>query len=386
MRIQNLYDLDISFDGLSIFKAPGTTLISAEISEGLITGIPSCKIKVNIPLGWFNDRTPIDGTLIQFILTSDVFNFAEKLAFRLTVINKIEINQEFVYLDIEGRLDFYYGYKNANPYNLYGTSADVFVNIAKQCGNLRCEVDSTNDIQLWAAGQNNVYQFLNQTAQHGWINDTSCMLWCLDRHKILLYKNLTSLFRSRQNTVWTFIQNPYPDPNKKQYCYTEATALINAGKENLTKGGYGNNINYFNFADYNWQTRMPKKVVAESNFININKNLLKTVDGLSEEWNSFDVGNYHSNYWTAKLQNERIFATYSTYVALKSQFFMAYRIGQIVTLNYIDSQNPKNKVNATSGTFMINGIKISITPSAITSDIILAMQGMNGIAVTQEVY
>ena len=50
MRIQGLYDLDILIDDLSIFKAPNTTLIQADIYEAIMNTIPTCSIEMIIPL------------------------------------------------------------------------------------------------------------------------------------------------------------------------------------------------------------------------------------------------------------------------------------------------------------------------------------------------
>ena len=65
---------------------------------------------------------------------------------------------------------------------------------------------------------------------------------------------------------------------------------------------------------------------------------------------------------------------------------MPYRLGQIVNFEHMDSQDIDNKIKLTSGTCMINAIIINLSLKAITCSLTLAMQGLNGRAVTQEVY
>lgn len=382
MRIQELYDLDIFIDGANIFNASGTMFLGATITEDLAAGIPVCVLKINIPIAWLDKRSIVDGTLLQFKLQCEKYNINEILSFRIYNIEKLQLNQEFCFLEISGLLDFYPGYQDGNAYNLYGTSSDVFKQVANNF-KLNAEIDSTNDTQLWIAGQNNLYKFLMNTCAHGWINEVSSMFWCFDRHKILLYKNMTNLFRSRQNKIWTFIQNPNPDITNKEYGYSAAIVTIPSGTENLMSHGYGGNNIYFDSPTYSWKVTSAKKVVAETNLINISKELSK---GLAPEWFAFDVGNYHPNYWIAWEQNERIKATYSTYVTLKCQFLMNYRLGQIVNFSYMDAQNINNKASMATGVFIINSITTSITTECVLAEVGLAMQGMNGIAATREVY
>lgn len=382
MKLQEEYDFNVFVDGLNIDSAPGVIFLGAEIREGICDPIPSCLLKLSIPLGWLDERSIVDGTLMKFEIKNTEQNMYENLNFRLYNITKIEINEKFVKVELEGILDFYEGYESGNTFNLYGNSSDVFKEVAKAY-NLKSEIDNTNDTQLWVAGENNLYQFLMDTSKYGWIDETSAMFWCMDRHKILLYKNLTSLFRNRTKNIGTFIQTIHPDAKKKEYGYSRANVYVEAGSENLLNGGYGGSDHYFDLLSYNWKEVSAKKVIAESNIINISKELSR---GLAQSWYTFDVGNFHPNYRLAQKQNERILSTYSTYVNLTTQYFMPYRLGQIVKFIHMDSQDPENLIKLTSGIFSIIAIRIVIDQKAVTANLQLAMQGLNGKAVTREVY
>lgn len=381
MFIQNTYELHILIDGLDITSAPGCMLDYAIIHENISDIIPSCELHFIVPNTLVDRESFVDGSLIHFTLQSKTLNFEELLAFRTYQID-FKLDQDFCNIHIFGFLDFYEGYKHVLDCNIYGTTSDVFNTVANLY-NLESSIDTTNDIQLWAAGEGNLYKYLNTISQYGWVDETSGMFWCLDRHKILLYKNITSLFRNSSKKIWSFLQVEQPSVKDKLFSYEIAETSIKAGEENLIYEGYGGDDHYFELTNYAWKTAVSKKVVAESYLLNINKDLSK---GLSECWYPFDVGNFHQNYYNAKKQNKRVLSTFSTFVTLKSQFFMNYRIGQIVNFVYMDSRDIKNSIKLTSGKYMIKGIEVNITPDSISSSLELVMQGLNGKTSTQTTY
>lgn len=382
MKIQDVYDLNVFIDELNVFEAPGVVFVRGEIFESIANPIPTCELELNIPLDWFDYRSIVDGTIIKFKLKSKAFNLNNEYVFRLFNVRKLNIEQKYVHLILEGIIDFYSGYETGNAFNAYCSSSEIFSAVAKKY-NLINDIDSTNDAQLWIAGENNTYQFLNYIAKYGWINETSAMIWCIDRDKRLLYKNLTTLFRNRRENIFKFIQTPNARLQNKEFSYTNATASIQAGLENLKENGYGGSDLYFDLNTYSYKKANARKVVAESNLINISKELSK---GLANTWYPFEIGNQHSNYYNAFKQNNRILSTYSSYITLQSQFFQPYRLCQIVNFEYLDAQDIKNEVVALSGIYMISAVHISLTLKAITSTIELSMQGLNGKATTRETY
>ena len=383
MQIQGDYDLDIFIDGLNIFAAPGVVLQEARILEGFDNPIPSCILKLSVPLGWINQRSIVDGTKIRFDIKSTAYKISESLYFRLFDINELSLEQTYCMVELNGVLDFHPGYRFYNQFNMAGTSSDVFSEVAKSF-NLASEIDPTNDYQLWASAENNLYKHLDYVAKFGWFDETSAMIWSFDRHKILLYKNFTNLFRNRSKNNWSFIQLPDRyDAENRQYGYANATLNIPSGTENVLHEGYGGDDKYFDLLSYQWKYPAARKVVAESNLINISKELS---NGLATNWYPFDVGNFHKNYWLARKQNARILSTYSTYAVVKCTKLMNYRLGQIVNFALMDSQDIQNVVKMGTGTYIITNIAINMTSSTINSVVRLAMQGLNGQATTRETY
>lgn len=382
MNIKNFYNLNVFIDELNIFETGGCTLVDLKINEGITIPIPTCSLIISVPVQWMNQYTMVDGTLIRIDIEAPTFDLSESLYFRLFDIQKIAINQQLCTVSLSGMLDFYPGYRDANEFNLYATSSDVFKNIAKKL-KLTSDIDQTNDLQLWVSGEDNLYQFLSRMAKFGWVNETSAMLWWFDRHKILLYKNLTTLFTQRSGNIWKFVQKDFPDITKNEYEYTLADTNIPSGSENIAKEGYGGEDKYFDLPSYSWKTVAATKAIAGSSLINLNKTHSK---GLASAWYPFDMGNFHKNYWLARKQNARLLALYSTYVNLTCQYLMNYRVGQIVSFNLTDGRDIHNKINLASGLFFINAITININTQNISTNLQLGMQGLNGSTVIQETY
>jgi len=383
MKVEGgLYDLDILVDDLSVFKAGSTIFTQAEIFESIMNPIPTCTLDLMIPMDWFDKRSLSDGTSIVFDIKSKKLGLDERSYFRLFNIEELDVSQKAVHVKLDGVIDFYTGYTPANNYNMFGNSSDLFNRIASQ-NKLTPYIDTTNDAQLWVGGMKNLYQFMSDTAKYGWINETSAMFWCIDRHKNLLYKNLTTLFRNRQANIYTFVQRPLQSCETKEYEYGRMNSSIQNGSNNLKNGGYGGEDYYFDILTYGLKKVSARKVVAESKFINISKELSQ---GLTDTQSPFDVGNFHPNYYLAYKQNRRVLSTYSTYNIIDTQHLQNFRLGQIVQVEFSDSQTKANKSTALSGVGMIDAIHTTLSKEAMLCTLEVTSQGMNGIVTTREVY
>lgn len=377
------YNLSVSIDDMDIF-ATGCILGKCTLYESIFTHIPTCDMNIVVPSNLMDKRSIVDGSKIRFEVEFclEEGKPKESYTYRIYSIEKLELKQKYIELNIKGIIDFYEGYTQANKYNRYSSTSQIFKAIAEQ-NNLVSSIDSTNDEQLWIAGQKNTFHFLQFLSERGWIDETSCMYWTLDRHKILLYKNLTTLLANRSDKLYTFKQNSHTETEKLTYGYSECFSEIPSGKENISSYGYGGNGYCFNLLDYKQEEINAKKATAWSNLFNINKELSK---GVNDVFFPFDVGNYHKNYNRAKIQNKRLLATYSTYTTLISQYFQPYRLGQIVNLEYMDSSDPEYKIDCLSGIRIISSIRIDISSAFIRSMVELSMQGLNGRSLVQEVY
>ena len=384
MQIAGRYNFDLFIDGLSIFNTPGVVFVGGDIYESVANPIPTCQVDIIVPLTWIDERSVVDGAPLKFSVEFLEMKKPLKHEYRFRIFNikRVLIEQKFAHLLIEGVADFYEGYRQGNEFNKYALSSDVFRSIANRYI-LDADIDPTDDRQLWVAGENNLYQFMQYMAEYAWKDEVSSYFWCLDRERRLLFKNWTTLFRNRQNNIFTFIQRPSALVDNMEFTYTKASGSIQSGTNNLNNHGYGGTDYQFDLLSYSTKELKAQKVVAESQVININKELSQ---GLSDEWYPFDVGNLHPNFYKARMQNKRVMSTYSTYIRLESQFFQPYRLCQIVNFEYLDAQDINNKIKSMSGTYMIDAIHTMFSSSNITAALELVMQGLNGRVLTMEVY
>lgn len=373
MIIRDIYDLIVKINKDDISCLPGTTIHKIDIFESVVLSLPTCNIDITLPLNWIDAVPVIDAAPVEIILSSKILDFKESYPFRVFDIKRIENIQGLVRLNLSCVLSFYEGYQSANVFNTFSTTADIFKQVVNKC-KLESDIDNTNDKQLWVAGENNLYGFLNNLSSRGWINDVSAMIWFFDRTCKIHYKNMTELFRKDNLTLHTFVQKEIPDLSKKEYSYYGAKASLQCGTNNIRNEGYGGTDTYFDLLSYSWKEVGANKVIAESNLININKDVSK---GLSKRWLPFNVGNFNVNYERALKQNKRILSTYSSYVTLTSSLFQPYQIGEVVNLLCIDTQDPAFQLKSLSGKFMIDAIHITITVDKIISTVELCMQGLN---------
>lgn len=383
MQVNGLYNLNIYIGDQKLFPEtnddknvlPGG-FIGAEIFESITNPVPSCVLECVFVPAVINSGILKDGTPIRFEISSEYFQLKETLYFRLYKIRELRVQTPSVFVSIEGVLDFYKGYTDGNAYNVFGPSSQVFDDIAKNNG-LGKEIDTTADEQLWVAGQNNVYKFMNFVAKHGYINDGSGMIWCMDRHKTLIYKDIKALFNGRSNSIYTFLPTPKVR-TKNQFEYSGATASLPFGPNNIKNDGYGVHNYSFDFENYEVKDIEAKGVCCENTCICINEELSK---GLNYVWDSFDFGNYHKNYIKAEIQNRRVLSTYSTHVNLKCQYHQPFRLCQIVNLIYGNARSKEVDKSfglpSLSTVYMIDSIKIFVSWKNISASVGLVTQGMN---------
>lgn len=392
MEVNGIYELNVYFDGKGMINAndqgtidsPDTnqdaligSFVSARIYESIENPIPSCEVEcIFVPI-FFNKGLLKDGTRITFKIENKLFKTEETLTFRLYNIKKLALKGPYLHVILEGLADFYNGYTDGNVYNFYGTSSKVFDNIATQNG-LESSIDTTSDTQLWVAGQNNVYEFMNFVSKHGWAGKASGMFWCMDRQRRLLYKDIQSLFRNRSDNIYTFYQTPKINPSKNQFQYDLIDTSLMFGTNNIKNDGYGTHDYSFNLEKYELEDISATSVCPENNCLCISEELSQ---GLNYNWEAFDVGNFHKNYIKAAIQNKRVLATYGTHTILNCQYFQPFRLCQIVNLVYsstrTDEQSKYFNLPSLSTVYMIDAIKINISLKNIWASVGLVTQGLN---------
>ena len=373
-NLREFYEFKILIGNASVTTGAGATFINATIDEGIEDLYSICTITFEGSESFVDEAAIVDGTPIQIFVKSKELNFNYVYHFRVGKITvQQSTNSSFRYT-IVGYTDFYHLFEPPTNFAFKGNSSQVFQNIADTY-NLECEIDKTNDEQLWICSEQNLKEWLSYVASRGWRDETSGMFWCIDRHRCLLYKDINTLFSLPSTYTFAPGTGSATLDSKTMY-YINSTVINKTIEENIQNNGYGGSDFNFNLLNYKLEETSAKKVKAYSNIININKEVSK---GLKQSFHPFNVGNYHEHFYVSHDQNTRVLSTFSTYFSLVCQFFQPVRLGQIVNVvkNSLTNGNQKKSLNVKS---MINHIQINFVESNINMSVGLCTQGFNGIS------
>lgn len=370
MIIADKYTLELFINGADFFATDAARISVIDIYEDIYSGLPTCTLELVFPKEAFDTNSFVDGSLITIGIISQEFGINSKYDFRVWDIPAIVQDGNFITVQVNGVLDVYNIYHDANKYNLYANTSDIFSKICTE-NNWTSDIDLTTDQQLWVAGRRNTFQFMHHLCKHGYVNETSCMYWFFDKEKRFMYKNISALFKNR-STTYTFFKGT--TGGDKSFAYNQIGISLNAGTNNVNNGGYGYTYDVFDLLTYKPKEVHAKKVTAVSNVINVSKELSQ---GLHYDKLAMDVGNFNPNYHMAYAQNARIRSTYSTYINLSCQYLQKFRLGEIVNVEYqdIESDDTTNKSFSMLG--MIDEIHVFIAPEAIGADVEIMTQGIN---------
>lgn len=382
MKVQN-FDINVSINDIILMgNKDGVGIQSLTISENVHVPLPICQLEF---LGddFFLDKAPLtDGVKIEISITNTDLNLKENYIFRLYNL-EIQPNKTAIIYKVLGYFDTYEMFRDPYQFTARGHSSDIFSKVSSTY-DYTTDIDVTNDEQLWVASELNLVKWLSNVASHGWIDETSCMMWALTRNKKLLYKDISNIIRKTNlNTIYNLApmvqDSGNVEPSSKIITYKAALPMFNSGSENIGNGGYGGDNYYFDFEQYANQTIASKKAVASSKFVNVNKELSL---GLSDTFYPFNVGNMHANYFLAKLQNSRISSLFSTYFNVVLANWYPLQLLDSINLNYSSDAQSTKVIKSLSGLYIVTGITTTITPQALSQSLMLSGQGYNTSSVT----
>lgn len=371
-NLRDLYTFKITIGDAVITDGLGSSFVGANIYESILDLYSTCTIVFDGSEEFITNSPIVDGTPIKIFIKSKDLNFSYVYYYRVAQVNIVESTNSSYRYTVFGYTDFYSLFEPPTSFAYTGKSSQVFQNIADHY-NLESEIDATNDEQLWVCSEQNLKEWLSFVASRGWIDETSGMFWCLDRHRCLLYKNITSLFNLP--TEYTFAPGTAAGAlDSKTIYYFASTVSNKTAEENITNNGYGGSDFHFNLLNYETQETSAKKVKAFSNIINVNKQISK---GLKQSFYPIDIGNMHENYFISHDQNMRVLSTFSTYYGINCQFFYPVRLGQIVSLvkNSLTGGNVSKALNMKA---LIYNIQTTLHPTSVTMSVNLCTQGFNG--------
>lgn len=375
-------------------RVNGCELYGVSIHESIIDIIPTCKIELEVPYTWLDAQYLTDGTLVsidlkineKIVSTRSDLN-EDPYIFRLFYIDKIEDHGVFVRVILSCVIDFLPGYGDANGLNCSCTTSNVFKKCAKEYGFTDTDIDDTKDAQLWIGNGRTIYQFLSYCCQCGSVNDTSGMMWAIDRNKKLYYKNVPECFKSGckdkgcQNIRVGSLGVP-------------VVGTVPFGLNNVKYGTYGSDGDVFTLVDGE---------DSKYDYVKVDvNNLVKTTESTcvckgckcknGQNWFPFDVGNHYDRYFHAIIQNRQILSTYTTFLSVRFTpstgivaknsivpFFEAFHLFDTCNVEYDVNFTGNDYVvmNALSSKYMVKSIDVNITQGHAATCVELVTQGFN---------
>lgn len=385
-------------------KANYCTIYGLNLHESISDIVPTCKIEVEVPYTWLDNQYLTDGTLVTVELKlndelpPDIKKLNEKAyVFRLFGIEKIEDHGIFVRVILNCVIDFLAGYGDGNVLNCPCTTSKVFENCATEYKFTEKDIDNTKDAQLWIANGRNIYQFLSYCCQYGWADDTSAMMWAIDRNKKLYYKNIVKCFNPNNSGAGCSSCGCAGGTCQNVRVGSLGVPVVSSvpfGLNNVKLGAYGIDADVFNFmqddkCEYDYKNILSNELTKTSESTCVCKNgPAKQGQG----WFPFNVGNHNENYFKALTQNRQILATYSTFLSVRFSpstavatknsilpFFEAFHLFDTCNIEYdVHAENDKFiKMESLSAKCMVASIDVNVTQKHAATKIQFVMQGFN---------
>lgn len=384
-------------------RANGCQIYGVEIHESITDILPTCRIEAQIPYFWIDNQYLTDGTKISIEMKIDeeIAKDFKKLSensyiFRLFSVEKIEDYGLSIRVMLNGIIDFLSGYGDGNELNCACTTSNVFKTCADKFGFSNRSIDNTQDKQLWIANGRNIYQFLTHCCQHGYMNDTSAMLWAIDRNKKLYYKNIVNCFNSDKADASCKDGNCGSSTIRVGSLGVPIITSVPFGLNNVTLGGYGIDSDVFQLCEQNSSKYSYKNIKSDS--------LCKTSESTclckngpkkqGQNWFPFDVGNHNENYFKAVTQNRQILASYSTFLSVRFSpttaivvknsivpFFEYFHLFDSHNIEYDIEYDQETKsfihMDALTMKAVVESIDVNITQAHASTNVRFVTQGFN---------
>lgn len=204
-----------------------------------------------------------------------------------------------------------------------GTSAGALSQMASEVG-LQIETSGTSDSQTWLPNNRPFGQAMRNIADHGYAGGTSAMHLSMgtrgDGQWKLIYKDVIQQLQSNASTTFislnAFKGEGIPIFNVKQRSHS---GTLN------NKFAYGGNV---------LQTKLDGKtsidsvveVIKSTASLNVNSAIKGAIGSLSRFIMPHDAGNVHSNFAKAKMQNDKLKATLSSFLDVYTHFYTDVQI------------------------------------------------------------
>lgn len=235
------------------------------------------------------------------------------------------------------------------------TSVEAIRQLAKDCGFTDIYTPAeTNDRMTWLPAGSSYGNLCHNIADHGWIDDTSCMVTAVSsdfQTSRLMYINLPE--ELKLPPVAIFSQNPHK---------SNEHLVVDMKVKNF--GGFFNNWVGYGHEDtqetLSGAPQRHKDVKATKTGANLNMDagVKASVGTARRTFQPIDCGNTSAIFSKAEHQNNRLRATYSQITEVTTPEFTNVKLFDIVALDTFDAIT-KTKQVETSGNYLV-GAKIKM--------------------------
>lgn len=313
-EVKGQYFFDIIIDEKPI-AATSSHIVDMIVSENVLQFLPVYRLRMKDSSGGSFDQQPIyDGCPVKVTMgvDSQQSTDAQEINLRASGVPKIEAGKTEPIFKSIGYLNYpKYLFKVPNESLGFVHSSQAITSIAEKCG-LNPIVDNTSDQQRWISMQKSYGRWASYIQDHGYINDSSCMVLCVRSNGDLLYKNLTQIIQGQPKVTLYFGQKP--ETQNDVFEVLEYDITSNAGTSNLMSG-YGLRVTQERL-DGSFDEHSNVNATRLSNHMEINREIKDSVENARTIPAVIDSGNTHPNYIKAFHQNKRIKQTFSNHVSL----------------------------------------------------------------------
>lgn len=261
--------------------------------------IPMLDMKLVDTVEWIATKSPLsDGALIQISVSKDGSK-RQVYRFRVNSYTPTRIGSGIEYR-IDGYLDIP-KYWNGSTYKGFnGTSSAALQDIASQC-KMAYDGDNTSDSQFWFPSNGQYQKWVQEIAEHGYINSSSCMWRGVDLTNTLIYRDV-----SQMGGVTTKMSLAVPQQD--HVTITDYAPIVDSGSNNHYSG-YGDirveQTPYSTSGKYRVHDKVTFNKNDEGDMM-LNQSIKSTLDQNRVQFGFIDPGNNHADYQRAAYQNSRV--------------------------------------------------------------------------------
>jgi len=296
------------------------------------------------------DVTIGDGTVMQVGIGKDTDSgtFLKKLYRISSVKEHSQVPAGLMYRVI-GVLDEY-KYMRGQVQKSYGnmTSSDAIQQAATDAGitNIVLPDTTPNDKMNWLPAGKSYGNFCHHVANHGWIDDKSCMVLGVSsdtQETQLSYLDMT--IQAQKSPTATFANNPSDGEIRVHHFEMKnlggmMNSFVNYGHVATEESIYGSN------------TYTQTAATKTSTFININESVKGDVGNTRRTFLPLNCGNVSEKYTVAKYQNDKLLASYSYILVVIVSTFTSVKLFDVVKVRIADINNNDSRQDV-SGIYVV---------------------------------